>query len=271
MIKCGITGFNGNLGKTFLKINSNLRFIKFKGDIRKKVQVEKWIKSNDFDLLVHFAALVPISVVNKKYKDAINVNYFGTKYLVDSIIKYNKKISWFFFSSTSHVYPHKNFKIKEKLKVKPSSKYGKTKLLAENYIIRKLSRANIEFCIGRIFSILDNKNKDFFLASLLKKINNKKKLIYLTNYNHRRDFLTTDQISRIIFHLWRKKKFGIINIGSGIKTDLRDLAIFLAKKKNKKVSFGYNKPTCLVADISKLKKTGFKVRKLNLKSFTNYI
>ena len=79
------------------------------------------------------------------------------------------------------------------------------------------------------------------------------------------------QISRIIGHLWRKKTFGIINIGSGIKTDLRDLAILFAKKKNKKVSFGYNKPTCLVADISKLKKTGFKVRKLNLKSFTNYI
>ena len=78
MIRCGITGFNGNLGKTFLKINSNLRFIKFKGDIRKKGQVEKWIKNNEFDLLVHFAALVPVSVVNKKYKDAINVNYFGT-------------------------------------------------------------------------------------------------------------------------------------------------------------------------------------------------
>ena len=271
MIKCGITGFNGNLGKTFLKINRNLHFIKFKGDIRKKRQVEKWIKSNDFDLLVHFAALVPISVVNKKYKDAINVNYFGTKYLVDSIIKYNKKISWFFFSSTSHVYPHKNFKIKEKLKVKPSSKYGKTKLLAENYIIRKLSRANIKFCIGRIFSILDNKNKDFFLASLLKKINNKKKLIYLTNFNHRRDFLTTDQISKIISYLWKKKIIGIINIGSGIKTDLRDIATFFAKKKNKKVFFGHNKTTCLVADISKLKKTGFKVKKLNLKRFSNYI
>ena len=68
-----------------------------------------------------------------------------------------------------------------------------------------------------------------------------------------------------------KKIFGIINIGSGIKTDLRDLANFFAKKRNKKVSFGYNKPTCLVADISKLKKTGFKVRKLNLKRFSYYI
>ena len=54
MIRCGITGFDGNLGKTFLKINKTFRFIKFKGDIRKKGQVEKWIKSNEFDLIVHF-------------------------------------------------------------------------------------------------------------------------------------------------------------------------------------------------------------------------
>ena len=72
MIRCGITGFDGNLGKTFLKINKTFRFIKFKGDIRNKGQVEKWIKSNEFDLIVHFAALVPISEVNKKYKVVLN-------------------------------------------------------------------------------------------------------------------------------------------------------------------------------------------------------
>ena len=83
--------------------------------------------------------------------------------------------------------------------------------------------------------------------------------------------MTTDQISKIISYLWKKKITGIINIGSGIKTDLRDIATFFAKKKNKKVFFGHNKTTCLVADISKLKKTGFKVKKLNLKRFSNYI
>ena len=35
MIKCGVTGFSGNLEK-LLKSNKNLKFIKFKGDIRKK-------------------------------------------------------------------------------------------------------------------------------------------------------------------------------------------------------------------------------------------
>ena len=42
-------------------------------------------------------------------------------------------------------------KINEKKKTNPISKYGLTKLKAENYIIKKLSN-RIPFCIGRIFS-----------------------------------------------------------------------------------------------------------------------
>ena len=60
MIRCGITGFNGNLGKTFLKINSNLSFIKFKGDIRKKSEVEK---IEDIEILRFFDLNIKIKMV----------------------------------------------------------------------------------------------------------------------------------------------------------------------------------------------------------------
>ena len=87
MIKCGITGHNGNLGKKFQKISKIFKFIKFNGDISKKECVENWIKYNDFDLVIHLASIVPTSIVNKKFKKALNVNYYGTKFLVDSIVK----------------------------------------------------------------------------------------------------------------------------------------------------------------------------------------
>ena len=175
MIKCGITGFNGNLGKTFTAINNKFKYIKFKGDISKKNDVNKWIKENNFDLLIHFAAIVPTTIVKKQYKKALKTNYTGTKYLVDAINRHNKSINWFFFASTSHVYPHKFHKINEKHKSKPSSKYGKTKLLAEQYIEKKLKKTKIKFCIGRIFSIIDNKGSEFFLRGLLEKIKKNKK------------------------------------------------------------------------------------------------
>ena len=268
MLKCGITGFNGNLGKTFLKYNKKFQYIKFKGDISRKKEIEHWIKNNNFDVFIHFAALVPTLVVNRNYKKAINVNYKGTKYLVDAIIKYNKHIDWFFFSSTSHVYSIQNKKIKENFKTKPSSKYGKTKLLAENYINKKFRNFQIKYCIGRIFSIFDNKDDGFFTPSLIKKIKQRPKKIILDNLNHNRDFLSTKQISEIIFYLFKIKFSGTINIASGKKTNLRNIAKIFARKLGKEVIFSSNDPTSLIANINKLKRLGFKQKVLNFKKIS---
>ena len=202
MLRCGITGSSGNLGKNFLKVNKNFYYIKFKGNISNKKQVYHWIKKNKFDILIHFAALVPTFKVNSNYKKAFNTNVNGTKHLVDAVIKYKKNTGWIFFSSTSHIYPFQKKKIKETFKSNPVSKYGKTKLAAENYFIKKLKKANINFCVGRIFSIFDNKGEGFFTPSLIKKFKGNKKKLVLENLNHYRDFLSTEQISKIIFFLW---------------------------------------------------------------------
>ena len=266
MIKCGITGYRGNLGTSFLK-TKKFNFIKFRGDIRKKSDVEKWIKFNEFDVIIHFAALVPTHKVNKYYNKALKVNFYGTKYLVDSIIKYKKNISWFFFASTSHVYPFQRKMISEMSKTKPISKYGKTKLLSEKYIKSKFINKEINFCIGRIFSIFNNKDKGFFTPSLLNKIKKGPYTLNLKNLNHYRDFLSTEQISKIIIFLWKKKFCGIINIASGEKTNLQKIARIFVKKAAKKVLFKTNKPSCHVANISKLTKLGYKKKKLNFERF----
>ena len=101
----------------------------------------------------------------------------------------------------------------------------------------------------------------------MKKIQKGPKIMVLENLFHYRDFLSTKQISKIIFLLWKKNYSGIINIGSGKKTDLRKLAKFFGDKYKKKVLFKKNKPTYHVANISKLKKLGFQSKKLNFGSF----
>ena len=198
-------------------------------------------------------------------------NFIGTKNLVDATIKYNQNIKWFFFSSTSHVYPYKNIPIKEDHLLKPISKYGKTKLLAENYIIKKFKKTKINFCIGRIFSIFDNHGKDFFLKSLIKKINIKEKKIVLNNMNHYRDFLSTKKISYIIKQLLIKNYKGIINIGSGKKTHLKKVARIVGKKFKKKIIFRNNKITCSVSNNLKLTKLDIKLTKLNVSKELNLI
>ena len=95
-INCGITGHKGVLGSEFIKCVP-FKFTKFKGDITNKGLVDKWIKSNKFDLIIHFAAIVPTNKVNNNYKKALEVNFNGTKNLIDSIVKNKINLNWFFF------------------------------------------------------------------------------------------------------------------------------------------------------------------------------
>ena len=76
-----------------------------------------------------------------------------------------------FFSSTSHVYKSYKFKISENFLKKPISYYGKTKLLAEKYIINKLGKTTTKYCIGRIFSTSNiNQKKNYLVPDLIFKI-----------------------------------------------------------------------------------------------------
>ena len=170
----GITGSTGSLGKTILKNNQKLKFKCFKGDVRNRSEVFKWLKKNEINVIFHLAAIVPIKEVNENKKKAKEVNYSGTINVVDACIE--KKIKWFFFSSTSHVYQSSSSIISEKSTKKPVSYYGQTKLLAENYIIKKFRSTKIKFCIGRIFSTTNkNQKKNYLVPDLKYKIRKAKK------------------------------------------------------------------------------------------------
>ena len=154
--KIGLTGSTGSLGKIILKNNKKINFNCFKGDITNKSEVFNWVKNNDLNVILHLAAIVPIKEVNRKKSKAKKVNFYGTKNIIDACVE--KRIKWFFFSSTSHVYKSSQKKISEISIKKPISYYGQTKLWAENYIQKKLKFTHTKYCIGRIFSTT-NKNQ----------------------------------------------------------------------------------------------------------------
>jgi len=151
LIKIGITGSTGILGKSLIKhIKKYPKYelLKFKGNILNKKKIEAWIKKNQFKIIIHLAALVPTNKSKKNYNLAKNVNLIGTKNLVNAIKYYQLKKTFFFFSSTSHVYLFNKKKINENFQTKGISKYGKTKLLAERLLLKNTNFYN--FCIGRI-------------------------------------------------------------------------------------------------------------------------
>lgn len=262
-IRCGITGYRGVLGKRFIKLFP-LNFIKYKGDLLDTKKLKAWVLGNQFDLFLHFGAIVPTKKVDVNFILAKKINIKSTENIIKFLIKKKSKPKWFFFSSTSHVYKLFSYHklINEKSSIQPSTKYGKTKYLAEQKILKYKNKLNI--CIGRIFSFTDKSQKRMYVVpAIKKKLNQKKKVIYFDNINHHRDFLSTKKISKIIYNLYTNKKTGIYNIGSGCSTSLLKLVKYYALKKNKRIIISKNKPTFLIANNSKLKKLGIKFNKLS--------
>jgi nucleoside-diphosphate-sugar epimerase len=268
MITCAITGSNGVLGKRLKKLLP-YKFYEFKKDIRNKKSVEDWVLKKKFDIVIHLAALVAVDKVNKDSKKAYDVNVKGTLNLINSIIKKKNKPKWFFFASTSHVYkPTAKFKkISEKVLPNPQNKYGKTKMIAENFLKKKMKKYPIKICIGRIFSFTDRMQKPpYLIPNILKKIKSASSKIELKNLNHYRDFLSTADIISAIDILRKKKVSGTYNIGSGLDFDLRDIAKLLSKKYNKDIAFkDLKKSSFLISNNEKIKHLKWKPNKFNNK------
>ena len=110
--------------------------------------------------------------------------------------------------------------------------------------------------MGRIFSTANkNQRKNYLIPDLKDKIKNSKKKIILKNLNHFRDFISMEDIAKIINTLLKKKYIGFINIGSGKGIYLKDIAKIILKRYKKTASFIDNKKrTYLIADTKKLKK-----------------
>ena len=80
-----------------------------------------------------------------------------------------------------------------------------------------------------------------------------------------------DDIASAINLMWKIRAKGVFNIGSGKKTNIRDIAIFLNKKlnKNKKIIFiDSKKSTSLIANNTKLRKRGW-IPKKNINNILN--
>ncbi len=106
----GITGSSSVLGSNLLKKLKDNKIIRFKGKLENKNLIDNWIKKNNFDCIIHLAAIVPVNIVINNKKKAYNINFIATKNLVNSIKKHSQKKIWFFYSSTSHVYRMGNVK-----------------------------------------------------------------------------------------------------------------------------------------------------------------
>jgi nucleoside-diphosphate-sugar epimerase len=239
----GITGANGTLGRCLLNILKNDKDYVlqcFTGDIRKKKDISNWIKSNNFDSVIHLAAIVPTHIVNKNINNAWNVNVLGTANLAEAILLKNKE-THLIYASTSHVYQPSKRPCTEKSNLSPQNLYGLSKLHAEQILGYYEKNKNLKLTICRIFSFTSiYQNSTYFIPAVVKKIRTltDQSAVEFKSLNGYRDFLDGHDVARALVLVTKKDFHGVINICSGKKYSLREIVRFCLiyfKKENIKI------------------------------------
>jgi len=291
-IKILLTGSSGYIASCFNSLYQSRFSIycldKTKPKFFNKIKKEKFIKCNLLDkkklkeiferirpdLVIHLAAQ---STVNEKIKwiDYYENNVKATKNILDVMKMF--KIKKLIFSSTASVYKEKKNKILEIDKLKPNSKYGKSKLFAEN-LIRKYE--NINHIILRFFNVCSalrkpligefhNPETHLLPVSITKLFNNEIIEIFDKDYKSKdgtceRDYIHIKDVCRAVTNssmlLLKKSENYTLNIGNGKTISNLDILRSLKKitKKNIKFRFVKKRKRIWLLDLETL---------LNFKSF----
>ena len=237
-----ITGSNGFVGKNFLKqFEDCYTFSKYeKGDA---INISQ-------SIVIHLAGKAHDLKNVTDPSEYYIVNTELTKSLFDKFIESDASV-FITLSSVKAVADDLNFTLTENHKPNPKTHYGKSKLLAENYILSHLVPAGKRFYILRPCMIHGPGNKGNL--NLLFKIVEKGWPWPLGSYENQRSFCSIDNLCFIINELILNKDIpsGIYNIADDEPLCINMIIELISKTLNKKIKI-WRIPKFLIKMIANL-------------------
>ncbi|MBN2652230.1 MAG: GDP-mannose 4,6-dehydratase [Spirochaetales bacterium] len=231
-------------------------------DICDKFSLEKVFKQNEFDLVIHLAALAGVRPSIEMPESYIDVNILGTLNILELQKKYNcKKI---IFASSSSVYGNnREIPFSEEHSVdKVISQYAFTKKSCENLIHVYSHLYNFSAVMLRFFTVYGpGQRPDLAIHKFFNKIYNDEIIDIYGDGSSSRDYTYVDDIVAGIYNscdlvMSNDSIYEIINLGENTSIGLNEMVEAIESALNK-VSIKRNLPMmpgdvdCTFADIEK--------------------
>ena len=247
-------------------------------DVADKEKVAALIKSNNFDLVMHFAGLIRVDESVEQPQRYRDFNFIKAKQFLE--VCYENNLKKVIFSSTAAVYGNpKNEKVKEDDPINPLNPYASSKFELEKFIKDTSNQFNSKFIILRYFNVAgaDEKKRTGLISKIsthLIKIASEvatDKRDYLVingdNYNTPdgtpvRDYIHVSDLADIHLisakHLISGGQSNLFNCGYGYGYSVKEVINNLNKilKKNINFKIGPRRPgdsKMIVADVNKFK------------------
>ena len=230
------------------KSNPNFKFLKF--DITKHIFIPH------IDEIYNLASIASPEKYKKYPIETINVNFQGTKNMLDMAKKHNAKI---LLTSTSEVYgdplihpQDENYYGNVNI-IGERSCYDESKRLAETLMYEYRKQYNIDTKIVRIFNTygkyMDEKDGRV-ITNFINKIKNDEPVNIYGNGEQTRSFCYVDDMIDGLIKMMNSKEKGPINLGNpNCEFTLNELVKILENITNKKIKINYlpeteNDPKC---------------------------
>jgi nucleoside-diphosphate-sugar epimerase len=275
-----VTVLDNNSRGNLKRIENNKRIKFIKGDIRKKKDIKKSLKK--IDTIVHLAYINGTKYFYEKPVEILDVGIKGIFNLLELCEEH--KIKNFFLASSSEVYQTPN-KVptdeKEMLKIpdvyNPRYSYGAGKIISELiclYYSKKILDKLIIFRPHNVYG--PDMGREHVIPEFLHKAKLNKTLNVRGEGKEVRSFIHINDFLDAFGLIFKKgKNREIYNIGTNEKINIKQLALKIAKKYNKKIKLEKSKifkgnTNIRCPDIKKIKKLGFK-QKIKLDAGINLI
>lgn len=202
-----VTGLNGFIGKNLTQYLNKKKYNLSK--IERKNIYENNFKINNCDTIIHLAGKAHATDNDLSYEEYYYSNFILTKLLFDKFLNSDAN-KFIYLSSIKVVEQHKDEIITEKTNLNPKTFYGKTKVEAETYILKK-THQNKSVYILRPTLVIGNKNKGNL--SILSKYLSYGLPWPLGKYNNSRSLCSVNNLCFIIeLLLCKNAQSGIYNI-----------------------------------------------------------
>jgi nucleoside-diphosphate-sugar epimerase len=267
MTRIGITGATGVLARRFKSLYPEYEYSDFEGRLENFNEVKKFTSAlRGFDALLHFGGLVSREIVENNPFSAFNSNELGTMNILESLRLMGEPAPLLIFASTSHVFASSKTPLNEISPRLPSSTYGYSKFHAENWCEIYEKTYGLQFACLRLFNFTDiNQSQDFFIPAMVQKIFHAEKnaIIELDGLTGIRDFMSAEQVSRVINEVMTKKVTGYLNVGTGNAIQLGSIVEEIKRILNREdveLRLSNNHKSILFADTTKLNTMGLSLK-----------
>ncbi len=207
-------------------------------NIKEKKKISKTLKNLNFDYVINFGGYVN----HKEKKKTYESHYLGCKNLANYFLI--KRIRLFIQIGSCIEYGKLKSPQVENKKVdlkKIDSVYGKSKLMASNYLLNFFMKYNFPVVILRLYLVYGpNQDLNRFIPIIIDGCLNNDKFDTSSGIQ-KRDFLYVSDFIKLIFKVLKSKdsKGQIFNVGSGQPRKIKGVIEYIRKKiKKGKPNFG---------------------------------